>query len=121
MAIATALGWGDISSIALAVALAFFFGYLLSVVGIRRAGVTIRKAIKAALVADTVSITSMEIIDNLVIWLWPGALEAELNSIVFWASLAIGLFVAFLLTVPLNRWLIARGKGHATVHQYHQH
>jgi hypothetical protein len=121
MAIATALGWGDISSILLAIALAFFFGYLLSIAGLLRAKLTVGRAIKAALVADTISITSMEVIDNLIVWIWPGALEAKLDNYIFWVSLVIALLAAFLLTVPLNRWLIKRGKGHATVHQYHHH
>lgn len=121
MVIGTALNWSNLASVVLAIILAFFFGYLLSLVAISRAGVPVGKAIRAALVADTVSITSMEIIDNGVLWLWPGAFDAPVTSFLFWVSLAIALAVAFVLTVPLNRWLIARGKGHATIHQYHHH
>lgn len=119
--IGTALGWTDFATILLAITLAFFFGYLLSVIGILKAGVGIGVAVKAAIIADTVSITSMEIIDNLILWLWPGAMDAKLLSFIFWFSLAVALLVAFVLTVPLNRWLIAKGKGHATVHKYHHH
>jgi len=119
MVIGTALGWGDWSTIALAVVLAFFFGYLLTVAPVMRAGVPFRQAVKVALAADTVSILVMEIVDNAIMLWIPGAMEAGLASYVFWASLAVALAVAFVLTVPVNRWLIGRGRGHAVMHEYH--
>jgi hypothetical protein len=119
MVIGTALGWGNFATVALAVALAFVFGYSLTIRPVLRSGVAFKAAIGVALAADTVSITVMEIVDNAVMLLVPGAMEAGLASWVFWASLAFSLVVAFVLTVPVNRWLIARGKGHAVVHQYH--
>lgn len=119
MIIGTALGWHDAAMIALAIILAFFFGYLLSVWPILRSGVGTKKALKITLAADTLSITTMEIVDNLVIIVIPGALYATLDSLLFWATLAFALFVAFVVTVPVNRWLIVRGKGHALVHHLH--
>lgn len=119
MVIGTALGWGDWSTIALAVVLAFFFGYLLTITPVMRAGVPFRQAVKVALAADTVSILVMEIVDNAIMLWIPGAMEAGLASYVFWASLAVALAVAFVLTVPVNRWLIGRGRGHAVMHEYH--
>ncbi|MBA2573697.1 MAG: DUF4396 domain-containing protein [Actinomycetota bacterium] len=119
MVIGTALGWSDWSTVALAVALAFFFGYLFTVGPVLRAGLPLRQAVKVALAADTVSITVMEIVDNAVMLGVPGAMDAGISSVIFWGSLAFALFVAFLVTVPVNRWLIGRGKGHAVVHEYH--
>jgi hypothetical protein len=119
MIIGTALGWGDWPTIALAVALAFLFGYSFTITPVRRAGLPWRQAAKVALAADTVSITVMEITDNAVMLALPGAMEAELDGWVFWVSLAFALFVAFLAAVPVNRWLIGRGRGHAVVHEYH--
>jgi len=119
MVIGTALGWSDWSTVALAVALAFFFGYLFTVGPVLRAGLPLRQAVKVALAADTVSITVMEIVDNAVMLGIPGAMDAGISSVIFWGSLAFALFVAFLVTVPVNRWLIGRGKGHAVVHEYH--
>jgi hypothetical protein len=119
MVIGTALGWSAGATVVLAVALAFVFGYALTMRGVLRAGVGVRTALKIALAADTVSIAIMEIIDNAVILSVPGAMEAGLASVLFWASLAFALAVAFVLTTPINRWLISRGKGHAVVHQYH--
>jgi Domain of unknown function (DUF4396) len=95
------------------------FGYALTMRGVLRAGVSFRTALKVALAADTVSIAVMEIVDNAVMLSVPGAMDAGLASVVFWASLAFALAVAFVLTTPVNRWLISRGKGHAVVHQYH--
>ena len=117
--IATALGWGTVATIALAVALAYVFGYALTLRSVLKAGVALGAALGIALAADTVSITVMEILDNAVMLAVPGAMEAGLSSPVFWASLAFALAVAFVLTVPINRWLISRGKGHAVVHQNH--
>jgi hypothetical protein len=119
MVIGTALGWSTWPTVALAVALAFVFGYALTMRGVLRAGVDFRTALKVALAADTVSITVMEILDNAVMLAVPGAMHSGLASWVFWGSLAFAFAVAFVLTVPINRWLISRGKGHAVVHAYH--
>ncbi|MFJ3721728.1 DUF4396 domain-containing protein [Streptomyces sp. NPDC090045] len=119
MVIGTALGWGNVSTMILAIVLAFFFGYALTLRGILSAGVDLRTAIRVALAADTLSIAVMELIDNGVIALWPGAMDAHLSEPLFWAVLAISLAVAFVVTVPVNKWMIGRGKGHAVVHQYH--
>lgn len=119
MVIGTALGWGNLATIVLAVALAFVFGYALTMRGVLRAGVGFKQALKVALAADTVSIIVMEIIDNGVMLVVPGAMEAGLTSGLFWGALAFALFVAFLLTTPVNKWLIGRGAGHAVVHAYH--
>jgi hypothetical protein len=119
MVLATWWGWGDAASIALAVALAFFFGYLLTFVGVRRAGMGVAAAVRVALAADTVSILVMEIVDNAFLLAVPGAMEATLTSGLFWGSLALALAVAFVLTVPVNKWMIGRGKGHSVVHDMH--
>ncbi|MFE6617533.1 DUF4396 domain-containing protein [Amycolatopsis sp. NPDC057786] len=119
MVIGTALGWGNVATIVLAVALAFVFGYALTMRGVLRAGVGFKQALKVALAADTVSILVMEIVDNGVMIAVPGAMEAGLASWLFWGALAFALFVAFLLTTPVNKWLIGRGSGHAVVHAYH--
>ncbi|MFZ0141178.1 MAG: DUF4396 domain-containing protein [Aeromicrobium sp.] len=121
MVLATWWGWSDAPSIALAVVLAFFFGYSLTMIPVLRAGVALSSAIGIALAADTLSILTMEIVDNAVLLIVPGAMEAGLTSLLFWGALAFSLVVAFVATVPVNRWLIGRGKGHAVVHQYHQH
>ena len=119
MVIGTALGWSDGATIALAVALAFLFGYALTIAPVLRSGLPLRTALRVALAADTLSITVMEIVDNGIMLLVPGAMDAGLTSPLFWGSLTFALAVAFVVTVPVNRWLIARGKGHAVVHQYH--
>ncbi|MFE6786816.1 DUF4396 domain-containing protein [Streptomyces sp. NPDC057680] len=119
MIIGTALGWGNMETMILAIILAFFFGYALTLRGILAAGVDFKTAFKVALAADTLSIAVMEIIDNGVIALWPGAMDAHLSDPVFWIVLAIALAAAFVITVPVNKWMIGRGKGHAVVHQYH--
>ena len=119
MVLATWWGWSTVPSVALAVTLAFFFGYLLTVMSVRRAGLDWSRAIRVALAADTISITVMEIVDNAVMVGVPGAMHAGLANWVFWTALAFSLLVAFVLTVPVNRWLISRGKGHAVVHAYH--
>jgi hypothetical protein len=121
MVIATALGWGDASSIAIAVVLAFLFGYALTVGPIVRAHVPIRRAAGLAPAADTVSIVTMEIVDNGFILVVPGAMAAGLSDGLFWWSLVVGLAIAFVVAVPVNRWLIARGRGHAVVHELHAH
>jgi len=119
MVLATWWGWGDWASIALAVALAFVFGYALTVGPVVRAGLPLRQAVRVALAADTVSILVMELVDNGVLLVVPGAMDAGLLDALFWGSLAFALLVAFIVTVPVNRAMIARGRGHAVVHQYH--
>jgi hypothetical protein len=121
MAIATALGWSDIATIALAVALAFVFGYSLTSIPLVRAGLAAGTIVTTALAADTVSIAIMEAIDNLVVVLVPGALEAGLSDGLFWGPLLGGFVVAYPFAFLVNRYLIARGKGHAVVHEYHHH
>ena len=121
MVLATWWGWGDLASIALAVVLAFFFGYLLTYTSVRRHGLSRREGVRVALAADTVSITTMEIVDNAILLVVPGAMAAGLASGLFWGSLAFALAVAFVLTVPVNHWLISRGRGHAAVHEMHGH
>ena len=119
MVIATALGLANLPSILLAIALAFVFGFGLTVVSVRRAGVPLRRALSLAFASDTISIAVMELVDNAFILLVPGALAAGLGDGLFWWSLAASLAVAFVLTVPVNRALIARGRGHAVVHALH--
>ena len=119
MVIGTALGWSEIETIVLAVALAFLFGYGLTMRPLLRSGLALGAALPLALASDTLSIATMEVVDNGVMLLVPGAMEAGLDSVVFWAALAFALLVAFLCAVPVNRWLLARGKGHAVVHAYH--
>ena len=119
MVLATWWGWGDAASIALAVVLAFFFGYLLTMLPVLRSGVAFRAAVGIALTADTVSIAVMEIVDNAVLLAVPGAMEVGLADVLFWGALAFALAVAFVVTVPVNRWMIGRGKGHAAVHSHH--
>ncbi|MFD9080475.1 DUF4396 domain-containing protein [Streptomyces erythrochromogenes] len=119
MVIGTALGWGNVATMVLAIVLAFFFGYALTLRGLLAAGVGLRRAVRVALAADTLSIAVMELIDNGVIALWPGAMDAHLSDPMFWIVLAIALAAAFVITTPVNKWMIGRGKGHAVVHQYH--
>lgn len=121
LVIASALGWGVVASIALAVALAFVFGYSLTMRSLLKGGVAFATAIKLALAADTISITIMEIVDNTIMLVIPGAMEAGLEDWLFWASMAVALAVAWVAAFPANRWLIARGRGHAVVHAHHQH
>jgi len=117
--IGTALGWSDLATIALAVVLAFLFGYAFTIGPVLRSGLALSAAIPVALAADTASITVMEVVDNAVMLLVPGAMDVGLTSWLFWASLAFALAVAFVVTLPVNRWLIARGRGHAVVHRHH--
>ncbi|MEU0572052.1 DUF4396 domain-containing protein [Nonomuraea sp. NPDC005983] len=119
MVIGTATGLHNAGTVVLSVALAFVFGYALTMRGVLRAGLDFRAALKVALAADTVSIAVMEVLDNVVMVTVPGAMDAGLTNWLFWVSLAGSLLVAFLLTTPVNRWLISRGKGHAVIHQYH--
>ena len=119
MVIGTALGWGNVATIVLAVALAFLFGYGLTMVPLIRSGLALATVLPLALASDTLSITVMEIVDNTVMLVVPGAMEAGLGSFLFWGTLAFALAVAFAAAFPVNRYLIARGRGHAVVHQYH--
>jgi hypothetical protein len=119
MVVGTALGWSDTATIVLAVALAFVFGYSLTIAPVLRSGLALGAAIGVAFAADTLSITVMEIVDNAIMLLISGAMDAGLTSPLFWGSLAVALAVAFVVTVPVNRYLIGRGRGHAVVHRYH--
>ena len=119
MVLGTWWGWSDAATIALAVALAFLFGYSLTIWPVLRSGLPLKAAVTVALAADTVSILTMEIVDNAIMLAIPGAMDAGLTSPLFWGSLAVALAVAFVVTVPVNRALIGRGKGHAVVHRYH--
>jgi len=121
MVIGTAFGWSNFATIVLAVVLAFFFGYSLTMVPLLRSGIALAAALPLAFAADTLSITVMEIVDNLVMLVVPGAMEAGPLSLLFWGSLAFALAVAFVAAFPVNRCLIARGKGHAVVHEHHGH
>lgn len=120
MVIGTALSLSNLTTVILSVALAFVFGYALTMRGVLRAGVDFKSALKVALAADTISIAVMEVLDNTVMVTVPGAMDAGLGNWLFWVALAGSLLVAFLLTTPVNKWLISRGKGHAVIHQYHQ-
>jgi len=112
-------GWATTPTIALAIVLAFIFGYAFSMFPLVRGGLTLRKALAIALAADSISILTMEIVDNAVVLVIPGAMDAGLADWLFWGSLALALAIAFVVTVPVNRALIVRGKGHAVVHHLH--
>ena len=116
VAIGTALGFSNLETILLAIALAFAFGYGLTSLPLLRAGLALGTVIPIALASDTLSIATMEVVDNAIILIVPGAMAAGLGDLLFWGSLAFALAVAFVLTVPVNRWLLARGKGHTAVH-----
>ena len=119
--IGTALGWSTVATIALAIVLAFFFGYGLTMLPLLRSGIALGAALPLAFASDTLSITVMEIVDNFIIVVIPGAMDAGLSSLLFWGSLAFALAVAFVAAFPVNRYLISRGKGHAVVHKHHDH
>ena len=119
MVIGTALGWSDWWTIALAVVLAFLFGYSMTMIPLLRSGLALAAVLPIALAADTVSITIMEIVDNAIMLLIPGAMDAGLGNLFFWGSLAVALAVAWVAAFPVNRVLIARGRGHARVHEFH--
>src|SRR3954463_5943229 len=119
MVIGTAAGLSNGTVVVLSIVLAFFFGYALTIRGVRRAGLPFRRALRVALASDTVSIVVMEIVDNAIVLAVPGAMTAGLGSALFWGSLAGSLAVAFAVTVPVNRALMSRGKGHAVVHALH--
>ena len=116
LVIGTALGLSDLATIALAVALAFFFGYLLTSLPLLRAGLALAAVVPIAFASDTASIAVMEIVDNAIVLAIPGAMDAGLGDLLFWGSLAFALAIAGLVAFPLNRWLLKRGKGHAVVH-----
>lgn len=119
--IGTALSLPGIATVALAIALAFLFGFSLTIRGLLGHGIALKAAAKVALAADALSITVMEIVDNAVMLLIPGAMDKGLGNPVFWASMALALLVAYLAAVPVNRYLISRGQGHALVHKHHHH
>jgi Domain of unknown function (DUF4396) len=119
LAIGTALGWGNAETIVLAIVLAFVFGYSFTFVPLVRGGMPLRQAAGVAFAADTLSITVMEIVDNLIVLVIPGAMEAGLGDALFWGSLALALVIAFVAAFPVNRYLIARGRGHALAHAHH--
>ncbi|AOW88415.1 DUF4396 domain-containing protein [Streptomyces olivaceus] len=119
MVVGTALAWGNAPTMVLAIALAFVFGYSFTLFGVVRAGLDLTSALKVALAADTVSIAVMELVDNGIVALTPGAMDAQLSDGLFWGTLLGGLAVAFVLTTPVNKWMIGRGKGHAVAHAHH--
>lgn len=121
MVIGTALGWSNGATIALAVALAFAFGYALTTLPLLKTGLPLKQVAGLALASDTASITVMEIVDNAIMLAIPGAMDAPLDNALFWASLAVALAIAAVAAFPVNRWLIARGQGHAVVHAHHHH
>jgi hypothetical protein len=119
--IGTALGWSNVATIVLAIVLAFVFGYGMTTLPLLRSGMALGAVLPLAFASDTLSITVMEIVDNLIIVVIPGAMDAGLGSLLFWGSLAFALAVAFVAAFPVNRYLISRGRGHAVVHKHHGH
>lgn len=119
MVVGVAFGWSNAATVALSVVLAFLFGYSLTLSPLLAGGITFRMAAGLALASDTLSITVMEIVDNAVVLMIPGAMDAGLSSLLFWGSLALSLAVAFIAALPVNRWLISRGRGHALIHAHH--
>ena len=121
MVVATQLGWSNAASIVLATVLAFFFGYSLTLRPLLLSGLALRSALGIAFAADSLSITVMEIVDNATVLLVPGAMDAGIGDLLFWATLAGGLAIAWFAAFPVNRWLISRGQGHARAMTHHQH
>ena len=121
MVIGTATGMNNAATVVLSIALAFVFGYALTMRGVLASGIGVRQALRVALAADTVSIAVMEIVDNGVVLAVPGAMDAGLADVLFWGSLVLSLVVAFVVTTPVNRWMMSRGRGHAVVHAHHHH
>ncbi|HSF67500.1 MAG TPA: DUF4396 domain-containing protein [Nitrospiraceae bacterium] len=119
MVVGTYLGLTNMTTVAISVILAFVFGYLLTIKPLLKNGVALRKALGLAFASDTLSIATMELIDNAVMLVIPGAMDAGLGTVLFWGSLAFSLMLAFFAAVPVNRWLLSKGRGHALVHQYH--
>jgi Domain of unknown function (DUF4396) len=120
MVIGTALGWGALATIVLSIGLAFLFGYSLTSLPLLRAGLSLAAVVPLALASDTISITIMEIVDNAIVLSIPGAMDASLGEPGFWGALGAALVIAGAAAYPANRWLLARGRGHAVVHDYHQ-
>jgi hypothetical protein len=121
MVIGTALGWSAGSTVALSIGLAFLSGYSLTILPLRRSGMELRVAVRVAVAADTASIATMEIVDNAIMLAIPGAMTAGVDSAIFWGSLLLALVLAGFAAMPVNRWLIARGRGHAIAHHHHGH
>jgi hypothetical protein len=121
MVIGTSLGWSNAATIGLAVVLAFAFGYALTMRPLLASGLSARRAAGLALASDTASIAVMEVVDNVIMLVIPGAMKAPLDSLLFWGSLAVALAIAAVAAFPVNRYLIARGRGHAVVHAMHGH
>jgi len=121
MVIGTAFGLSNLVTIVISVALAFLFGYSLTSLPLLRAGLALAAVIPIALASDTLSIATMEVVDNAIVVTIPGAMDAGLGDVLFWGSLSFALVVAGAIAVPVNRWLIARGKGHAVVHESGHH
>ncbi|MFE8958119.1 DUF4396 domain-containing protein [Streptomyces iakyrus] len=119
MVIGTSLGWANVPTMVLAIGLAFLFGYSFTLFAVLRSGIGLKAAIRIALAADTVSIAVMELVDNAIIALTPGAMDAHLSDGLFWSALLGGFAVAFVVTTPVNKWMIGRGRGHAVVHAHH--
>jgi len=117
--IGTSLGWSNFATILLAIALAFVFGYSLTIWPLVASGMALRRAMGLALVSDTASIAVMELVDNAILLIIPGAMAASVTTPLFWGSLAVSLAIAWVVTFPVNRWLIARGRGHAVIHGAH--
>jgi hypothetical protein len=120
MVLSTWWGWGGAASIALAIVLAFFFGYSLTSLPLLRSGMPLRQVAPLAFASDTASIATMEVVDNLFIVVVPGAIAAGLGDGLFWWSLAVGLAIAGVVAFPVNRYLMARGRGHAVMHEHHR-
>lgn len=121
MVIGTALGWSNLGTIVLAVALAFLFGYSFTLFPLLRSGIALATAVPLALASDTLSIAVMEVVDNAVMLTIPGAMAADVDTLLFWGSLLLSLAIAFVAAYPVNRWLIKQGRGHACVHKHHGH
>ena len=121
MVLGTAFGWPTGTTVAVSIALAFLFGYSLTSLPLLRSGMALGSVVPIALASDTVSIAIMEIVDNAIMLLIPGAMDAGLGNVGFWAALAAALLIAGAVALPVNHWLIARGKGHAVVHEHHGH
>jgi hypothetical protein len=120
MVLSTWWGWGNTANIVLSIGLAFAFGYTLTYTGVRRMGADSRTAFQAAMASDTISIFTMELVDTVFLLVVPGAMNATLDTALFWWSLVVSLAIAFVAAVPVNHWLMERGKGHAVVHQFHE-
>ena len=121
LVVSTQLGWSNAASIVLATVLAFVFGYSLTLAPLVSSGVALRAALLIAFAADTVSIIVMEIVDNLTVIVVPGAMDVRITDALFWVTLIAGLAIAWVVAFPVNRWLLARGQGHARVMEHHRH